>query len=843
MRNMTLRILLTILAVCWGCIAIAQPSYTAFRQSYQPHNQLPGESEASVIMMDALSAEEIASFLNKYWQAKDPEMVFAMLISISREKAADALTALDAPVASSALNYMEGYWALDLIWYLSPVTYKELAPHLNVLKEFDAPNMAESALPQKDAAVPQEDRDTKFDFPHPQNLLFVDEFEDNRYGWEIVESGDIQQQVGNGHYQLKRQHTDGGCFIDRGLYIMPLQDFYITARMKRQSGDYGAFYGLSWGRTGAENYYAFCINPQSQQADIVEVNQGNKRWLMNRGSIEGLVTQKGYNELGIQKKGNRIYFFINGQLYFEGAYKPFLGQHVGFLLMGEVQVDVDYLQIYAPQPSINVVEQPISGSHKKKLGAGVNTEAIEYGAVVSADGKSLFFSRKDNNDAESDIWVAYRTADTQWSKAERLPFPINNVGNNDVVAVSTDGQSLILNNRYTAEGYPKGGGISYTRQNAAGDWTVPSDIEITNYYNDLASVSHTVSSDGQTLIMAVKRKNSTGNLDLYFATKDQNGIWSEPQHMGNVVNTPGQESGPFLASDNRTLYFSSDGLPGYGDADVFMTRRIGEGWTQWSEPKNLGPSINTMHWDGYYTVPADGKYAYLSSYSKGKGHSDIYSIKLMDEAKPSPVVLLQGIIYDAHSNEPVDAEIIYQDAITKEELGRVKPHPKTGFYKLILPYGQKFKIVTKAKSYLPASISLDLQDFKRYQELSQDFVLIPFEVGKSTRIKNIFFKRGKATLLPASFPELDRIVALMRSYPKMEVRIEGHTDGLGNPAVLQKLSWLRAKSVKDYLVDKGIDIHRIEGKGYGRSRPVAPNDTEENRQKNRRVELVITKLE
>lgn len=836
--------------LCSFC-SYAQPSYLDFVKNYEPHNKRPGKDEAAVIMMNTLPSDQTASFLKKYWQEGDKEMVFALLISLERVKAAKALEALDQEIAIGALNYMPEYWALDFLGYLSPYFYLQISKEIHALQSYQIDGNTRVAgigaklSSQSNSTYHMQGLivETVATSPInlPSNILFYDDFQDNRQQWEEEQTFSTGKKITNGHYHLMHSHYDGGYFYDRGIYIDSQKDFYIETSIKEASVDNKASFGISWGRTDTENYYTFSINTQSGAISIRGVEDGKELPKPLDAVVQGVTYPNQYNVLAVQKEGELLNFFINRYRVHQMPYRPFYGHHIGLVILGKATIDIDYFKVQAPPPLINTVANTAMGYQKESLGNAINTTDIEYGAVVAADGQTIYFSRRSSPKSESDIWYSQKTGDNTWSTPKRMPFPINNHGNNSVVSVSPDGNTLILNNRYTNDGLPKGKGISMTHYTENG-WSIPKDIPINNYYNRLTSVSHALSPDGQALIMAVNREDAVGNLDLYVSFLKEDSSWTEPKNLGATINTKGQESGPFIAPDNRTLYFATDGLAGYGNADIFVTRRLDDSWLKWSEPQNLGPEINSVAWDSYYTVPADGRYAYMSSYTDGKNRSDIYRIPLAVEARPTPVVLLKGRIYDANTKLPLGAQVIYKEATTGKVIGKVSPSPNTGEYKMILPYGKVFDIRVIAPKYLSGSISLDLKETAEYQAITQDFALNPLEIGKSMRINNIFFERGKAVLLPHSAPELDRIAALMKEHPNMKVRIEGHTDGIGDPKQLLQLSWERATAVKDYLISQGIHIDRIEGKGYGKERPIAPNNSEENRQKNRRVELMIMQI-
>ena len=262
----------------------------------------------------------------------------------------------------------------------------------------------------------------------------------------------------------------------------------------------------------------------------------------------------------------------------------------------------------------------------------------------------------------------------------------------------------------------------------------------------------------------------------------------------------------------------------------------------WSKPRNLGPSVNSPDFDAYYTVSAAGEDAYLVSDRNGTGGSkDIFRISLKPTFRPEIVTLVRGKVLDASSKKPVAATIRYENLLTGEEIGVAETSPIDGSYTIVLPSGAHYGYRAEAKDYLAESDNLDVTDRQKYSEINQDLYLVPFAVGQSIKLNNIFFAQSKYYLRENSYPELLRLVRILKDYPQVEIKLEGHTDNQGDPALNVKLSLDRVNEVKKYLVQKGIAGTRITTEGYGGSKPIASNDQEETRKLNRRVEFRITK--
>lgn len=485
------------------------------------------------------------------------------------------------------------------------------------------------------------------------------------------------------------------------------------------------------------------------------------------------------------------------------------------------------------------------------LGPNVNTRYVDTHPVISPDGRTLFFARQGcpqnigGAKDPQDVWyskLANPTTKT-WQAAKNIGGPINNMGPNGIASVSSDGNLAILINVYNADGSMDPTGASVTRRSRIG-WTAPVKLQIENFYNDdPAHVDYFLATSGKVLLMAVQRRDGQGDQDIYvsFLNEDDK-TWSKPKSLGPDVNTKKAEFAPFLASDGKTLYFASEGHGGYGKSDIFYSKRLDDTWTSWSRPLNLGPNVNSPDFDAYYTVSAAGEDAYLVSSRNGIENSkDIFRIALTPQFKPEIVTLVRGRVLDAVTKKPVLAKIHYENLLTGEEIGVADPSPIDGSYTIVLPSGAHYGYRAEAKDYLAESDNLDVTDKQKYSEVDQDLFLVPFTVGSTIKLNNIFFAQSKFFLRENSYPELQRLVRIMKEYPNMEIRLEGHTDNQGDPALNVKLSQDRVNEVKKYIVSRGIGSARITTEGFGGAQPVAGNDVEETRRLNRRVEFRITK--
>ncbi|MDJ1470898.1 OmpA family protein [Cytophagaceae bacterium DM2B3-1] len=497
---------------------------------------------------------------------------------------------------------------------------------------------------------------------------------------------------------------------------------------------------------------------------------------------------------------------------------------------------------------------------RENLGRGVNSVYEEICPVIAPDGKTLYFTRPEQPDNQ-DVWYAELTASKTFGTARRMPSPINTPEHNSSFSITPDGSTMLLNNIYRRDKQDTSRiklykGLSVTRKNGQ-LWGFPEQVQIQKYYNDNDFAEFSLAQSGQVLVMTAQREDSYGSKDLYVSFLQSNGVWSEPKNMGGVINTADAETSPFIASDGVTMYYSTPGLSGYGSMDIFATRRLDESWTKWSEPQNLGPAINSDAWDGYFTLPASGDYAYFVSAKNSFGGNDIFRVELTKQLQPDPVALVYGTVYDALTKKPIGAELQYSPKKQKGESGKASANTATGEYKMVLPLKEIYALVVNSSGYTQNTDEIKLEKDSVYKEIRKDIYLSKtgteppalankldianLEVGKAVVLNNIMFEQGKFDLLEPSFVELDRVATVMKENPKMEIRLEGHTDNQGDFMLNIELSKNRVLAVKKYLESKGVTPERIQYKAYGGTQPLASNASEVSRKKNRRVEFIILK--
>ncbi len=677
-----------------------------------------------------------------------------------------------------------------------------------------------------------------------QRDLYVinDNFNDNSYNWSLTNDKEISEKIKNGHLYIKNKTYQYNYRVWNSLNINESQDFTIEAKIKLISGTKFSEYGLSWNAYGWSNSMQFIINSTGQY-QVSRYSEG-KEYVLLSGSNSAINGKGKYNIFKVVKQNNKYKFYINGKLLGSSQYYKKDGNKYGFYIDPAAEIAIDYFKIKQDLGNLNV-KQDIVKVKKKIPITVINTDHSEIAPVISPDGKTLYFARSQKpfylsfgDDSNFDIWYTTKKGN-HWSKPKKLNAKWNNAGDNVVISVSPDNNALLIEGLYRSDGsYISDKGISITYKQKDGSWSVPKQVKIQNYINNGIYETFCPSVDRNVLILAVTRPEGYGGEDLYVSFRQSDGSYSKPKNLGSTINTFGDEATPFLAPDGKTLYFSSDGLPGYGSMDIFMTKRLDDTWQHWSKPVNLGPPINTKDWDTYFTIDAQGKYAYMSK-ATPTGGEDIFMIELEPENRPEPVAIISGKVLDKKTHKPLQANIEYEDFNTGKNLGIAISNPADGSYKVVLNLGKKYRLLAKKDKYITISETIDLTNVKKYQEIEKNLYLAPIEVGSVITLNNVLFRRGTAQLLPSAYPELKRLVEFLKANPNVKIMLMGHTNNIGDRQKLIELSKKRVETVKKYLIDHGIEASRISGKGYGPDKPIASNATPEGRQKNQRVEFKI----
>jgi outer membrane protein OmpA-like peptidoglycan-associated protein len=511
---------------------------------------------------------------------------------------------------------------------------------------------------------------------------------------------------------------------------------------------------------------------------------------------------------------------------------------------------------------IALLEAKEEGLVVTNLGSGINSSGNEWDPTPTPDGKLLYFSASHRPDCfgkTKDVFVSEYRND-KWQKAVNVGSSINTAYNDETVDnVSADGNTLFLSGNFQGS-FGIGKFDVFSVEKTIHGWGTIRHLPnpINSEYNNEGGC---LTSDGKTLLFCSDRPGGIGefhrkrelfhndrwgNTDIYVCLRTEKG-WSEPINLGPTINTPYAEKSPFMHPDGKTLYFSSDGHYGLGGLDIFKAVRLNDSsWTEWSEPINLGKEINTAGDDKEFKVATSEKIAYFASYNQenGYGGMDIYSVTLPNTARPAPVVTVRGKITDAESRA-LEADIKWEDLSTGTSAGQLKSNPQDGTYFIALPLGTNYGYFAEKKGYYPTSRNINLKNRTESEDITENIILVSIDTMKekpiAVRINNVFFDFNKSDLKPESFPELNRLAKILKENPKSMVEIDGHTDTIGSVAYNMDLSRQRTQAVVDYLVSVGCDTANLTSKGYGMSKPITSNETEEGRAQNRRVEFRFLK--
>jgi outer membrane protein OmpA-like peptidoglycan-associated protein/Tol biopolymer transport system component len=466
------------------------------------------------------------------------------------------------------------------------------------------------------------------------------------------------------------------------------------------------------------------------------------------------------------------------------------------------------------------------------LGDSVNSAVSEYYPALTIDNQQLIFTRRVNNYNE-DFYGTQREGQG-WIRARGLTGLINSNLNEGAQSVSQDGEWLI----FTGCNFPDGMGscdlyISYL---TAAGWSEPQNLG--NRINtDTWESAPSLSPDKRDLYFASRRPDGYGGSDIYVSHLLANQRWSDPENLGPEINTSGDESCPFIHADNQSLYFTSNGLVGYGGDDLFMARKGPKG--SFSLPRNLGYPINTIENEGSLVISADGSTAfYASDRADSRGGLDLYTFILRPDVRPVKTLWVKGRVTDAKTGAGLPSAVELTDISTRQLVSKVQTD-ETGNYLITLPVGRDYAFNVNRKAYLIFSENFPLSEKSPDSTYHIDIPLQPITANATVVLKNIFFATNSATLGDNSLAELEQLVHLLKENPTLQIQINGHTDNVGKAADNLKLSNDRAQAVVNQLGKNGVDPKRLRFKGFGATQPLADNGSAEGRARNRRTELKV----
>jgi len=485
----------------------------------------------------------------------------------------------------------------------------------------------------------------------------------------------------------------------------------------------------------------------------------------------------------------------------------------------------------------------------KNLGPGVNTSDPEYYPCITADGRTLLFTRRVAEPSaqygmQEDFYISYK-GDTAWNRASPVPSVNTTTMNEGAGTLSPDGRFIVftkcalMDNDY-GQGLKGMGSCDLFISRRIGErWTTPENLGPPLNSRQWES-QPSLGSDGRTLyfVRAMQARDGLKSMDIMRSVLGEDGNFSDPVALGPTINTPFQEESVQIHPDGRTLYFSSDGHPGMGGLDIFVSRMDREG--NWGKAENLGYPVNTGGDENSVLVGADGELAFFASDRPGGyGDLDLYSFELPEAARAVPVSYVTGRVSDIVTGRSVEADVQMYDLATGDLATAAYSDPKSGEFLVCLPEGRDYALNATAEGYLFFSANYNIAKNTVDKPFNLDVKLSPLTAGSTITLRNIFFNTASAELLPASNLELDKLLRLMKANPTLRIEVGGHTDNVGADADNQKLSEERAVAVSKFLTGYGIEADRVVSAGFGETRPVASNDTEEGRALNRRTEIKV----
>lgn len=548
--------------------------------------------------------------------------------------------------------------------------------------------------------------------------------------------------------------------------------------------------------------------------------------------------------------------------------------------LSEVQQDINR-SIEMCETAKEMVKVPVR-VFIDNIGAPINTIYPEYSPIIDAEETMLMFTtcrptttggEKDplDNRFYEDIMISYKLEDGRWGNPENPGRPFNSYSHDAAVGFSPDNKYVLI-----YKGEVNGGDIFLCAVDENGEWGSPKPIskEINSHGHESSAA---FAPDMSAIYFISDRKDGFGGKDIYkskitFSGRNGDKLdFAEPENLGAVINSPYDETGIFLQSNGRELYFSSRGHASMGGFDIFKSEFING---QWTTPENVGYPVNTPGDDVFFSISADGLHGYYSTWKPdGIGDRDIFLITFLGDAKEmitqtayeqsasvldksyistellppaemkgNAMVLLQGTIRDKASNDPLGVVVDIIDNETLQPMASFESNATTGKYMISLPSGKSYGFSIQAEEYPFYSEILEIPPTNSYREITKDIILEKLMVGSKIILNNIFFDFNKSSLRDESIAELNRVVKMMNDVPSLKIQISGHTDNIGSDAYNQNLSEERAHSVVNYLIASGIATDRLKYKGYGESQPIAGNDTDEGRQMNRRTEFEVLDL-
>ena len=563
---------------------------------------------------------------------------------------------------------------------------------------------------------------------------------------------------------------------------------------------------------------------------LANTYQKNNQLINSKNTYLKLLSLKSDHFFGLYELGN-IYFDLGNLDSSEFYYRRFLKINSS----NDKYAQNAQLNLRNINFSRDAFKNPVN-VNPVNMGSSINSKDQEYSPAFAIDEKTIYITKRmgnlSDNRPNEDLYFA-ELNDESWDKVKDIGPPINTIENEGAFSISSDGNYIFFTSCSRNGG--KGQCDIWLTSKKNNRWDEPKNLQSpinTKYWESQPSIS----SDGRMLYFSSDRPGGYGGTDIWVSEFSNSG-WSAPKNLGPTVNTSKDEQFPFIHSDNRTLYFSSNGHPGLGKSDLYLTRKDVK--LNWETPINMGFPINSRGQDWNLVVARDGKTAYFSSDQlKGFGGLDIYTFQLPEKLQAEKVSYLRGYVRDAITKQPLSANVELSP-INGEPTTLTYAKPGTGMFLVPLKTNMKFALTIDKDGYLFYTEFYNMPAIQRDQPIELFIDLEKIELGNSVVLKNIFFDTDKSDIKDESKQELEKLIDFLSENNSIRIEISGHTDNVGDSKHNMVLSENRAKSVCDFLTNNGIEKSRLTYKGFGDTQPIKQNNTDENRAKNRRTEFKI----
>ncbi len=482
-----------------------------------------------------------------------------------------------------------------------------------------------------------------------------------------------------------------------------------------------------------------------------------------------------------------------------------------------------------------------SGYKKRMLSDTVNHFVLQYFPVLTADQQHLIFTRRvgDGPNDDEDLVICDKDLNNKWKFPVSISKNINTRLNEGTSTISADGRKIIFTSCTGRDGV--GSCDLYESKRVGSEWSEPKNLG-RNVNSAEWESQPSLSADGRTLYFVSDRRTGLGNRDIWISSLNDAGQWTKAVNAGKQVNSQYDEISPFIHVNNQTLYFASNGLPGFGGYDIFYCERDS---LEWSTPKNFGAPLNDHEDQFSLFITADGEKGYYSheeTLSSGHSRSKIYEIEIpIENQMKFRSNYVSGIITDKISKQPLSAKVELINLKTDRVESLVESDSITGEYLIVLTQGAEYALYVNKETYLFKSYNFNYSEVKDFKPIVVNIALEKAKEGSVVVLNNIFFDVDKFELQDRSKSEMQKVIRFLNDNPNLRIEISGHTDNSGSAPYNKQLSDKRALSVYNYLVTKGINNKRLNYKGYGSEMPIATNDAEEGRKLNRRIEFRIIK--